>query len=135
MNISELQTLLISLTKSNIPQTKIAEAFGTTRSNISLRIKNKSVVTDEELKKCEEFFNVDLSGNKDFNIVNIAFKQIQNSFNIDDSNMLAIKTIVENPKLLNLTRIFVDAVNGDEEKANALVGILKLPALAHTFME
>lgn len=135
MNICELQTLLITLTKSNISQTKIAEAFGTTRSNISLRCKNKSIVTPEELKKCEEFFSVDLSGNETFNIVNNSLQEIQKAFNIDDNDMLILQTIIKNKKLFDLTKLFVQALNGDTSKAEALIGILKVPELAKTFID
>lgn len=135
MNICELQTLLITLTKSNISQTKIAEAFGTTRSNISLRMKNKSLVTNEELEKAEKFFNISLSGNEQFNIVNNCLAEISMAFNIDDKDMLVIETLLKNKKALKLARNFIDALQGDEGKAEAVIGILKIPELAKTFIE
>ena len=135
MNICELQTLLITLTKSNISQTKIAEAFGTTRSNISLRMKNKSLVTNEELEKAEKFFNISLSGNEQFNIVNNCLAEISMTFNIDDKDMLVIETLLKNKKALKLARNFIDALQGDEGKAEAVIGILKIPELAKTFIE
>ena len=135
MNICELQTLLITLTKSNISQTKIAEAFGTTRSNISLRMKNKSLVTNEELEKTEKFFNISLSGNEQFNIVNNCLAEISMAFNIDDKDMLVIETLLKNKKALKLARNFIDALQGDEGKAEAVIGILKIPELAKTFIE
>lgn len=135
MNICELQTLLITLTKSNISQTKIAEAFGTTRSNISLRMKNKSLVTNEELEKAEKFFNISLSGNEQFNIVNNCLAEISMAFNIDDKDMLVIETLLKNKKALKLARNFIDALQGDEGKAEAVIGILKIPELAKSFIE
>lgn len=49
--IKELLNLLRELTNLKISQTDIAKALGTTRSNISLRIKNESKATIEEIKK------------------------------------------------------------------------------------
>lgn len=135
MNICELQTLLITLTKSNISQTKIAEAFGTTRSNISLRMKNKSLITEEEMKKIESFFKVSLSGDEQFNIVNNSLKEIKKAFNIDDADMQVIETLLKNKKALKLARHFIDALYGDTEKAEAVISILKMPELAKTFIE
>lgn len=135
MNIIELQTLLITLTRRNITQSKMAEAFGTTRSNISLRMKNRSQVTDEELKKAENYFNISLTGNEQFNIVNNALLEISHVFNIDDKDLFTIETLLKNKKMLKLTRTFIDAMNGDAEKAEAIIGILKVPELASTFIE
>lgn len=135
MNICELQTLLITLTRRNITQTKIAEALGTTRSNISLRIKNKSLITNEELEKVENFFNISISKDEQLNIVNNSLIEISHVFNIDDKDMTIIETLLKNKKALKLARNFVEALQGDTEKAEAVIGILRIPELAKTFIE
>lgn len=135
MNICELQTLLITLTRRNITQTKIAEALGTTRSNISLRIKNKSLITNEELEKVEKFFNISISNDEQLNIVNNSLIGISHTFNIDDKDMNIIETLLKNKKALKLARNFVEALQGDTEKAEAVIGILRIPELAKTFIE
>lgn len=135
MNICELQTLLITLTRRNITQTKIAEALGTTRSNISLRIKNKSLITNEELEKVEKFFNISISNDEQLNIVNNSLIEISHVFNIDDKDMNIIETLLKNKKALKLARNFVEALQGDTEKAEAVIGILRIPELAKTFIE
>ncbi len=135
MNICELQTLLITLTRRNITQTKIAEALGTTRSNISLRIKNKSLITNEELEKVEKFFNISISNDEQLNIVNNSLIEISHVFNIDDKDMTIIETLLKNKKALKLARNFVEALQGDTEKAEAVIGILRIPELAKTFIE
>ena len=135
MNISELQTLLITLTKRNISQTNIAEAFGTSRSNISLRIKNKSEVTPEELKKVEKVYNVSLSSDEKINIANNLLNDIKQMFNLDEKGMLVIETLVHNKKCLPITKTFLDAIHGDENAAEAVIGILKVPEIAKTFIE
>lgn len=135
MNICELQTLLITLTRRNITQTKIAEALGTTRSNISLRIKNKSLITNEELEKVEKFFNISISNDGQLNIVNNSLIEISHVFNIDDKDMTIIETLLKNKKALKLARNFVEALQGDTEKAEAVIGILRIPELAKTFIE
>jgi len=135
MNISELQTVLITLTKRNISQTNIAEAFGTTRSNISLRMKNKSEVTPEELKKVEQVFNVSISGDEKANIVNNLMNDIKQVFNIDEKGMLVIETLFNNKKCLSVTKIFIEALQGNADSAEAVIGILKVPEIAKTFIE
>ena len=135
MNICELQTLLITLTRRNITQTKIAEALGTTRSNISLRIKNKSLITNEELEKLKNFFNISISNDEQLNIVNNSLIEISHVFNIDDKDMNIIETLLKNKKVLKLARNFVEALQGDTEKAEAVIGILRIPELAKTFIE
>lgn len=135
MNICELQTLLITLTRRNITQTKIAEALGTTRSNISLRIKNKSLITNEELEKVEKFFNISISNDEQLNIVNNSLIGISHVFNIDDKDMNIIETLLKNKKALKLARNFIEALQGDTEKAEAVIGILRIPELAKTFIE
>lgn len=135
MNISELQTLLITLTKRNISQTDIAKAFGTTRSNISLRMKNKSEVSSEELKKVEQYYGISLLGDEKINIVNNLLKDIEQMFNLDEKSMLVIKTLLNNKKAIPITKTFLDAIQGDEAAAEAVIGILKVPYIAKTFME
>ena len=135
MNICELQTLLITLTRRNITQTKIAEALGTTRSNISLIIKNKSLITNEELEKLKNFFNISISNDEQLNIVNNSLIEISHVFNIDDKDMNIIETLLKNKKALKLARNFVEALQGDTEKAEAVIGILRIPELAKTFID
>lgn len=135
MNISELQTLLITLTKRNISQTDIAKAFGTTRSNISLRMKNKSEVSSEELKKVEQYYGISILGDEKINIVNNLLKEIEQMFNLDEKSMLVIKTLLNNKKAIPITKTFLDAIQGDEAAAEAVIGILKVPYIAKTFME
>lgn len=51
LTIKELQDCLQKYTSLNISQAEIARALGTSRSNISLRIKNKSQLTLPEARK------------------------------------------------------------------------------------
>lgn len=60
MDFKDLQAKLIELTKRNISQTDISKALNVTRSNISLRIKNKSPLNTQEIEKIENYFNTKL---------------------------------------------------------------------------
>lgn len=59
--INEIQLGLQNLLERTVSQVEIGKALGTGRANINYRIKYKSKVKIEELKKIEEYFNVDLS--------------------------------------------------------------------------
>ena len=59
--IIEIQDDIQNLTKAKITQIDIAQALGCGRSNISLRAKNNSKLSFEEIKKIERFFNVSLA--------------------------------------------------------------------------
>lgn len=65
MKLDELISLIINVGGIPINQSILAESLGITRQTVSNRIKNESEVTVSELKKVEEFFNINLSGNID----------------------------------------------------------------------
>ena len=58
--INEVQAEIQNLTNAKISYTDIGNVLGTGRANISLRAKNNSKVTINELKKLEDAYNVDL---------------------------------------------------------------------------
>lgn len=58
LTIKDFITDLQELTNLKITQVNIAGALGTTKSNISLRIKNKSKITLEEMKKIVLYLNL-----------------------------------------------------------------------------
>lgn len=68
--IIEIQNTLQKLIKAKITQTDIADALGTGRSNISLRAKNNSQLSFEEIKKIESYFKVNLGEQKINNTLN-----------------------------------------------------------------
>ena len=58
LTIKELQAELQKITTTKISQVDFANALGTTKSNISLRMKNNSVATLEEIKKIVTSLNI-----------------------------------------------------------------------------
>lgn len=58
LTIKKLQENLQKQVKFKISQVEIAKALGTTKANVSLRIKNESKVKLEEVKKIIEYFNL-----------------------------------------------------------------------------
>ena len=58
--INEIQVLMQNELKRVIQQTEIAAALGTSRANISLRMKNKSRLQINEIKKLENYFKIEL---------------------------------------------------------------------------
>jgi len=74
MKLDELLNLLSKKTGNYINQSHLAEALGVTRQTISNRIKNESQVTVSELKKIEDFFNINIfSNNENDDIIRIDY--------------------------------------------------------------
>ena len=60
MKLEELLDLISIKTGHGINQSMLAIGLGITRQTVSNRIKNDSKVTVDEIRKLEEFFNIDL---------------------------------------------------------------------------
>ena len=59
--LEQALTAIQNLTNSKISQEEFGKVLGTGRSNINRRIKNKSKLTFEEMKKLEKAYNVELN--------------------------------------------------------------------------
>lgn len=62
MNIQEVLHTLQNLTKAKITQTELGNALGKTRSDISLKAKRGTELKLSDIRKIEEYFNVNLTG-------------------------------------------------------------------------
>lgn len=92
LTIKELQTELQKLTSTKITQVDFAHALGTTKANISLRIKNGSEATLPEIKKIVAHLNIQGA----HNVINALLKK-QNQLiteYISEENM-PIEDIIE----------------------------------------
>ncbi len=91
LTIKELQAELQKLTSTKITQVDFAHALGTTKSNISLRMKNNSEATLQEIKKIVTHLNIQGA----HNVINALLKK-QNQLiteYISEDNMLIDDTI------------------------------------------
>lgn len=73
MKLDELLSILSKRVGIAVNQSMLADALGITRQTISNRIKNESEVTVSELKKVEEFFNVNMFGEVPDDIIYIDY--------------------------------------------------------------
>jgi len=62
MLLKNVISLITQKTGNYVNQTMLADALGITRQTISIRIKNESQITVDELKRIEKHFNIDLYG-------------------------------------------------------------------------
>ncbi len=88
--IKELQTELQTLTTTKITQVDFAKALGTTKANISLRMKNGSEATLEETRKIITHLNI----NGAHKVINKLLAK-QNRLIVDDIKEEAMPAIVE----------------------------------------
>lgn len=135
LTIKEIHETLQKTSKVKISQADIATALGTTRSNISLRIKNNSEATYQEIKKIEDFFNItfndpmtqnaryaekSMEENKQNNIINIdyfpdvylsagygveVFDEYSEVVGIDEHFLTSEKGMRVNPKNCKMVRV------------------------------
>lgn len=134
LEINSVLELLRLLTNHNISQSEIGVALNTTRSNISLRCKNKSLLTSEEIEKINKHFNVNIEQNVDVKR-NIVIEQIKQEWNLSDNDISVLLPILENKNTRAITKMLFKSLNGDSEAADGLIGILKIPELARTFID
>lgn len=71
MLLEDLLKVINKKTDKYINQSMLAEALGITRQTVSNRIKNESQVTVSEIKKIEEFYNIDIFANDKENNIEI----------------------------------------------------------------
>lgn len=98
--ILEIQDTIQNLTNAKISQSDIAKVLGTGRSNISLRVKNESQVTYEEIKKLENAYNINLSEkSKDVSIDDIKeqIKSIKEKLGMPTENQDNMVTLSYRP--------------------------------------
>lgn len=80
MDIAGVQDTLQNLTKAKISQSEIAKALGKDRSNINAKAKRGTELKLSEIKKLEDYFNVDLitntqqNNNKDESFVDVPIR-------------------------------------------------------------
>lgn len=134
LEINSVLELLRLLTKRNISQAEVGVALNTTRSNISLRCKNKSLLTSEEIKKINQHFNVNIEQNHD-NERNIVLEQIKRAWSLAESDIEVLLPILENKNTRAITKMLFSVLKGDKEATEAFLGIIKMPELAKTFIE
>ena len=134
LEINSVLELLRLLTKRNISQAEVGVALNTTRSNISLRCKNKSLLTAEEIKKINQHFKVNIEQNHD-NERNIVIEQIKQAWGLSENDIEILLPILENKNTRAITKMLFSVLKGDKEATEAFLGIIKMPELARTFIE
>ncbi len=116
LTIKEILDTLQETSKIKISQADIAAALGTTRSNISLRIKNNSEANYQEIQKIEKHFNISLANSpcrpQSNNLINANFPQIQYFPDVYLSAGYGVEVLDENSEYIVIDEQFLMSERG-----------------------
>ena len=137
MNITELQSKLISLTNRNILQSDISKALGVTPQTISKRIKTDSQITMTEIDKINSYFKVNLLGENSTpnNDVKALVELIEKNITLSTNEVEFLKAFFSAKNERVTAVIFRKAIYGDKDAIDVCKRLLNNPQLASAFID
>lgn len=137
MNITELQSMIISLTNRNISQADISKALGVTPQTISKRIKTDSQITMAEINKINSYFKIDLLGRNPASSeeVKALVKSIEKSVTLSANEVEFLEAFFSAKNERVMAVIFRKAIYGDEDSIDICKRLLNNPQLASAFVD
>lgn len=123
MKINDIYKKLVTITGKPISQAEFARSLNARRQNINDKLNRNSKISDEDVKKIEEYFHVDLSApEKEITPENIS-GVIKSRLNLTDSEYEKLLQVLEKDKY----RVFlcIDAFAGNESSVKAVKKLLE----------
>lgn len=145
MNIKELHKIVCDEKKEIIKKTELAKSMNYSREYVGQLFKTpEKQISLDKIEQCAKYFEISMAVFNRFmdgseipndHTQDILLKEIEKHFSIDKVDMPTVKTVLETGRVRSLVKTLIKSLNGDEETAEALIGILKVPELAKSFIE
>ena len=138
MQYNEVLSRLQNLINKTPTQGELVKILGVKQSTMSERARRNSKFSPEEISLLNEHYGVNLYTNitdtsqLDFTIIkNILI----NTYKFDENDVIIFQKIFENKTIFKLTKFFVQALDGNQERADVIISILKDSEIAKILTE
>lgn len=145
MNIKELHKLICDEKNEIIKKAELAKSMNYSREYVGQLFKNdKKQIALDKIEQCAKYFQISMavfnrflngSAASDDHAPEILLQEIEKVFSIDKIDMPTVKTVLEAGRVRSLVKALIKSLNGDAEATEALIGILKVPEIAKSFIE
>lgn len=144
MNIKELHKIICDEKNEIFKKAELAKSLGYSREYVGQLFKNEQKqISLDKIEQSAKYFNISMlalnnhfQGSNNANIpLEALLQSIENTFSIDKKDMPTIKTVLTSGRVRSLVKTLIKSLNGNTEATEALIGILKVPEIAKTFIE
>ena len=144
MNIKELHKIISDEKKEVIKKSELAKALQFSREYIGQLFKtdNKQIALDR-IELASKYFDIDIKKLTNFqneghaseitqgNLLNT----IKQFYSIDENDMHTVEKFLNSGNFRSLVKILHGALEGDQQKVDAVINILNVSELRKTFIE
>jgi len=138
MQYNEVLNRLQNLINKVPTQGELVKILGVKQSTMSERARRNSKFSPEEISLLNKHYGVNLYTNitdtsqMDFSTIkNILI----NTYKFDENDVIIFQKVLENKTFFKLTKLFIQALNGNKERADIIISILKDSEIAKIFTE
>lgn len=142
MNIKELHKIICDEKNEIIKKSELAKSMNYSREYVGQLFKNeKKQISLDKIEQAAAYFQISMAvfdhalNGSEVHAPEVLLKEIEKSFSIDKADMETVQTVLASGRVRSLVKTMVKSLRGDAEATEALIGILKLPELAKTFVE
>lgn len=142
MNIKELHKIICDEKNEIIKKSELAKSMNYSREYVGQLFKNeKKQISLDKIEQAAAYFQISMAvfdhalKGSEVHAPEVLLKEIEKSFSIDKADMETVQTVLASGRVRSLVKTMVKSLRGDAEATEALIGILKLPELAKTFVE
>lgn len=139
MNIKELHKKISDEKNEVIKKIDLAKSLGYSREYVGQLFKNDDKqISLDKIEQSAKYFKIPIEKISIEHAPNSTDQLLQNvmqSFSIDKNDKEIIETILKSGRFRSLVKLLYKAACNDSEETEALIGILKVPEIARTFIE
>jgi len=139
MNIKELHKKISDEKNEVIKKIDLAKSLGYSREYVGQLFKNDDKqISLDKIEQSAKYFNIPIEKISIEHAPNSTDQLLQNvmqSFSIDKNDKEIVEIILKSGRFRSLVKLLYKAACNDSEETEALIGILKVPEIAKTFIE